>query len=131
MTKRSKTLVLFDYDWDRIEFKKLSRKWPQCRAGFDLFSFPANLRFAWFDINRFSQLAALRAKLQGVKAVVSNHEQYGALCAALVAEKLGLPGTSVEAVLACQHKLHAREVLQRVAPEANLLSLMESIILSL
>ena len=120
MTKRSKTLVLFDYDWDRIEFKKLSHKWPQCRAGFDLFSFPANLRFAWFDINRFSQLAALRAKLQGVKAVVSNHEQYGALCAALVAEKLDLPGTSVEAVLACQHKLHAREVLQRVAPEANI-----------
>ncbi len=120
MTKRNKTLVLFDYDWDRIEFKKLSPEWPQSRAGFDLFSFPSKLRLAWFDINRFSQLAVLRAKLQGVKAVVSNHEQYGALCTALVAEKLGLPGTSVEAVLACQHKLYARAILERVAPEANI-----------
>ena len=53
----------------------------------------------------FSRLAALKAKALGAQAVVSNHEQFGALCAALVAEKMGWPGTSVEAVLACQHKL--------------------------
>jgi biotin carboxylase len=51
---------------------------------------------------------------------VSNHEQFGALAAALVAEKLGLAGTAPEAVLAAQHKLHARRVLQQVAPQANL-----------
>ena len=32
---------------------------------------------------------------------------------------MGWPGTPVAAVLACQHKLYARQVLQRVAPEAN------------
>ncbi len=117
--KRNKTLVLFGYDWDGIEFRTLSRKWPQLQAGFDLFSFPSNARLAWFDMDRFSSLAALRARVQGARAVVSNHEQFGALCAALVAEKLRWPGTPVEAVLACQHKLYAREVLERVAPEAN------------
>ena len=117
--KNNKTLVLFGYDWDRIEFRKLSRQWPLLHAGFDLFSFPSNARLAWFDMDRFSSLAALRARVQGARAVVSNHEQFGALCAAMVAEKLRLPGTPVEAVLACQHKLYAREVLERIAPEAN------------
>ena len=61
----------------------------------------------------------MKARISGARAVISNHEQFGALCAALVAEKMGWPGTSVEAVLACQHKLYAREVLELVAPEAN------------
>jgi hypothetical protein len=51
--------------------------------------------------------------------VVSNHEQFGALGAALLAERMGWPGTPVEAVLACQHKLHARQVLAAVCPESN------------
>lgn len=112
-------MVLFGYDWDGIEFEKLSRQWPQLHAGFDLFSFPSNARLAWFDMERFTQLAALRARLQGARGVVSNHEQFGALCAALLAEKMGWPGTSVEAVLAMQHKLHARQKLQKAVPEAN------------
>ncbi|MCB1800195.1 MAG: ATP-grasp domain-containing protein [Gammaproteobacteria bacterium] len=114
-----KTMVLFGYDWDGIEFGRLAQRWPQLHAGFDLFSFPSNARLAWFDIERFVALAALRAKLRGATGVVSNHEQFGALSAALLAENMGWPGSSVDAVLAMQHKLHAREVLQRVAPEAN------------
>ena len=51
--------------------------------------------------------------------MLSHHEQFGALTAALVAEKLGLPGTSPESILAAQHKLHARRVLAQVAPEAS------------
>jgi hypothetical protein len=50
---------------------------------------------------------------------VSHHEQFGALAAALTAERLRLPGVKPEAVIACQHKLHARQVLQQVAPEAS------------
>ena len=117
--KARKTLTLFSYDWDAIEFTKLSRQWPQLHAGFDLFSFPSSARLAWFDIDRFCNLAALKARVYGASGVVSNHEQFGALCAALLAERMQWPGTPVEAVLACQHKLYAREVLQRIAPEAN------------
>lgn len=114
-----RTLTLFSYDWDAIEFAKLSRTWPQLHSGFDLFSFPSNARLAWFDMHRFGRGAAYKARMLGANAVVSNHEQFGALCAALIAERMRWPGTPVEAVLACQHKLYAREVLQRVAPEAN------------
>jgi hypothetical protein len=118
--KFPRTLTLFSYDWDSIEFKRLRCRWPQLHAGFDLFSFPSNARLAWFDMQRFVFLMALQARLTGARGVVSNHEQFGALCAALLAEKMGWPGTSVNAVLACQHKLYARQVLQRVAPEANI-----------
>jgi biotin carboxylase len=52
--------------------------------------------------------------------VLSHHEQFGALAAALVAEQLGLPGAAPESILAAQHKLHARRVLEQVVPDANL-----------
>jgi hypothetical protein len=120
MMKRARTFVLFSYDWDAIEFSRLTPRWPQLHAGFDLFSFPSNVRLSWFDMDRFCRLSALRARMRGVRGVVSGHEQFGALCAALLAEEMGWPGTPVEAVLACQHKLHARAVLERVAPEANI-----------
>jgi len=111
--------VLFNFDWDAEAFARLATSWPQVQLGFDLFSFPSNARLAWFDIGRFTTLAACKARVSGARAVTSNHEQFGALCAALLAEKMRWPGTPVRAVLACQHKLHARKVLQRVAPEAN------------
>jgi len=89
-------------------------------AGFDLFSFPSRLRLPGFDLEHFAAQQAARGRRRGWRAVLSHHEQYGALAAALVAEQLGLPGATPASILAAQHKLHARRVLQQVAPEANL-----------
>jgi hypothetical protein len=116
-----KALLLFNYDWDARGFADAGQRLgvPVDSAGFDLFSFPSSARLAWFDIDRFVARLARQAKQAGWTAVASHHEQFGALVAALLAEKLGLPGTSPTAVAACQHKLYAREVLQRVCPEAN------------
>ena len=114
-----RTLVLFNHDFDQIAHRGLYARWPHLSAGFDLFAFPSQLRLAWFDIERFAALQAVRARIQRCTAVLSHHEQFGALASALVAERLGWPGTPVRAVLACQHKLYARQVLQRVCPEAN------------
>ena len=111
--------MLFNHDFDRVAHRSMSTRWPYVSGGFDLFAFPSQLRLAWFDIERFAALQAMRAKAQGCSAVVSHHEQFGALAAALVAERLGWPGTPVRAVLACQHKLYARQVLQQVCPQAN------------
>ena len=72
-----------------------------------------------FDLERFVERLANKAVAAGWQAVTSNHEQFGALAAALLAERMGWPGTPVNAVLACQHKFHARQVLEQVAPEAN------------
>ncbi len=118
-TSRERTLVLFNYDWDQREFARLAERWPHDSRGFDLFTFPSNVNLAWFDMERFVDRYARQAKHRGWRAVTSNHEQFGALAAALLAEKMGWPGTPVNAVLTCQHKLYARQVMQRVCPEVN------------
>lgn len=112
--------ALFAHDFDLAGLAALGPGWAVDRAGFDLFSFPSNAALALFDIERFAQRQARRGRRRGWAGVLSAQEQFGALAAALVAERLGLPGTRPEAVLAAQHKLHARAVLARVAPEANL-----------
>jgi biotin carboxylase len=111
---------LFNYDWDAEGFARWRERFPIDQAGFDLFSFPSNLALARFDIEQFVDRLARRARRAGWRAVVSNHEQFGALAAAMLAERMGWPGTPVEAVLACQHKLYARQLLAAVAPEANI-----------
>lgn len=118
-SRASRTLVLFNHDWDRVGFARWRDSFPHDSAGFDLFSFPSNARLAGFDLERFVERLARQANKRGWQAVASNHEQFGALGAALLAERMGWPGTPVNAVLACQHKLHARRVLEATCPEAN------------
>ncbi|MDP2417571.1 MAG: ATP-grasp domain-containing protein [Hydrogenophaga sp.] len=122
MPSSPRTLLLFNYDWDAVGHQRAGAAQDMAfdEAGFDLFSFPSNASLVWFDMERFVRRLAHQAKAKGWTAVSSNHEQFGALAAALLAERMGWPGTPVAAILACQHKLYARQVLQRVAPEANL-----------
>jgi hypothetical protein len=118
-TVTPRVLLLFDYDWDAAGFARSAPAYRFERDGFDLFSFPSYLRLANFDLDRFVDSLCARHG-EGLGGVVSNHEQFGALAAAMVARRLGLPGTAPEAIVACQHKLYCRQVLERVAPEANL-----------
>lgn len=115
-----RSLVLFNYDWDQAGFARWARAFPADSFGFDLFSFPSNAHLINFDLERCVDRLASRAARKGWQAVTSNHEQFGALAAALLAERMGWPGTPVAAVLACQHKRYARQVLQDVAPEASI-----------
>ena len=115
-----RTLALFNHGFDGLAHERLAQAWPLASAGFDLFDFPSQVRLAWLDLERLAALQAIRARAQGLVAVVSHEDQFGALAAALLAERMGWPGTPVAAVLACQHKLHARRVLQAVCPEANI-----------
>jgi biotin carboxylase len=112
--------LLFNYDYDEAGYARQAAHCRFDRSGFDLFRFPSNARLAWLDLQRYAALQARRGRRRGWAGVSSQNEHFGALIAALVAERLGLPGTPVQAILACQHKLHARRVLQAVAPEAAL-----------
>jgi hypothetical protein len=113
-----KTLLLFNYDWDATAAQALQAQGHAFDVrGFDLFSFPSNANLPFFSMDRFVNKLAAQAKSQGWQAVSSQHEQFGALAAALLAEKMGWPGTPSKAVAACQHKLYARQVLEEVAPE--------------
>ncbi|MCW5632330.1 MAG: ATP-grasp domain-containing protein [Rubrivivax sp.] len=113
---------LFAYDWDRVSLAALQvlGRARFDHAGFDLFSFPSNAALPFYDHERFARRQAARGTRARWQAVLSQQEHFGALAASLVAEKLGLPGTPPQSILAAQHKLHARRVLARVAPEANL-----------
>ncbi|MEZ5728333.1 MAG: ATP-grasp domain-containing protein [Burkholderiaceae bacterium] len=112
-------LLLFDFDWDTIGLTPFRDRFRFFNAGFDLFSFPGNARLLWFDIERFVDRLVERygGRIDGV---ISANEQFGALAAALIAERLGLPGTNPDAILACQHKYHLRQLVEQVAPEANI-----------
>lgn len=122
MASPSRTLLLFNHDWDAIGHARAgaARGLAFDEAGFDLFSFPSNAQLVGFDMARFVDRLARQAARRGWQAVCSHHEQFGALAAALLAERMGWPGTPVKAVLASQHKLYARQLLQQVAPEANI-----------
>ncbi len=120
-----KTLLLFNYDWDAEGFQRLATQKGQTWSnaftsrGFDLFSFPSNANLVLFDLDRFVNKLAKQAKRADWTSVSSQHEQFGTLAAAMLAEKMGWPGTPPAAVAACQHKLYARQVLQQVCPEAT------------
>lgn len=112
-------LVLFPKDWDRIEFDRLSAKgYRFYYEGFDLFRFPDNARLLTFDVRRFVEVL-LRRYRGRIDGVVSNNEHFGALVAAVLAQRLGLPGPDPAAIIAAQHKYYARRLMQAALPEAT------------
>ena len=119
-SRRLRILILFGKDWDREALQRFDTDSAQPYQfyfeGFDLFSFPSNVRLLTFDIWRFVQ--QLKQRYAGkIDGVVSNNEQFGSLCAALLAEELGLPGLSAMSTLICQHKYLARQKIAAVLPD--------------
>jgi len=116
-----KILVLFPKDWDLYELSK-----PRYRdeyrfffEGFDVHRFPENLRLLTLNAPRWIDRLVDRYHAIGIDGVVSNNEHFGALIAAVLANRLGLPGTQPSAVALAQHKFYAREVVSRVVPDAT------------
>ena len=116
-----KILVLFAKDWDRLEFSRpeYRGRYTFIHEGFDLFRFPDNARLLTFDVFAYINALARRFRRERIDAIVSNNEQFGAVIAAVLAEKLGLPGNDPRAVITAQHKFYARTQYARIAPEAT------------
>jgi biotin carboxylase len=115
---RKRVLVVFPKEWDRQEFGRGDYSgYEFVYAGFDLFRFPSNARLLWFDAPRF--VDALVERWRGrIDGVFSNNEYFGALIAAAVAERLGLPGTPPATVITAQHKYYSRLAQRTIAPDA-------------
>jgi hypothetical protein len=113
-------LVLFAKEWDRLEFARpeYRGRYEFVYAGFDLFRFPSNAQLATFDVFRFVNRLLERFRKERLDGVFSNNEYFGALIAAVLAEKLGLPGNDPRVVITAQHKFYARQAFARIAPEA-------------
>lgn len=118
---KRRILVLFPDEWDRAAAAdpRYRDRFEFAFEGFDLFSFPANARLFTFDALAFVEKLCRRYARARIDAVVTSDEQFGPFIASLVAERLGLAHTPVESILTIQHKYHARQAFQRVAPEAN------------
>lgn len=113
-------LILFPKDWDRDELAhpRYTDRYRFFYEGFDLFTFPENARLLTFDVRRY--IDKLVNKYRGrIDAVVSNNEHFGALIAAVMAKRLGLPGTDPAVIIAAQHKYYARCMQRKFAPEAT------------
>src|SRR5207253_6889300 len=87
--------------------------------GFDLFSFPDNARLFTFDALAFVERMVRKYRDARLDGVVTSDEQFGPFLAALIARRLGLPGTPIDSVLTLQHKFYARRAFEALAPEAN------------
>jgi hypothetical protein len=119
---KPKLLFLFPECWDRCALQAdaaLRGEFDLVGEGFDLFRFPENTQILWFDVRRFVDRLVRKYRRDGVAGVVSTNEQYGALIAATVAWRLGLPGTDPVAVIRAQHKVLARELTAAALPEAS------------
>ena len=113
-------LVLFAQEYDELGLDPLIAghdDYEFVREGFDFFTFPQNARILWFDVERFVDELAHKYRDCRVAAVVSTHEQFGALAASLLTAKLGLPGTPLKALLTAQHKFLARQIHSRALPD--------------
>ena len=118
---KQRILVLFADEWDRAATRdpRYGDRYEFLFEGFDLFSFPDNARLFTFDALAFVERMVKRYRSRGLDAVVTSDEQFGPFLASLIARRLGLPHTPLDAVLAIQHKFYAREAFQRIAPECN------------
>jgi len=114
-------LVLFPKDWDREELasERFRGRYEFLFHGFDLFRFPENAALLTFDVRRFIDRLVDRYRGTRIDGVFSNNEQFGALIAALVAQRLGLPATAPRAIIDCQHKYYARLRQRELLPEAT------------
>src|SRR5688572_1259981 len=115
---RKRILVIFPKEWDREEFARGDyADYEFVYAGFDLFRFPSNARLLTFDAPAVVERLVRRWRGR-IDGVFSNNEYFGALIAAAVAERLGLPGTPPRVMVTAQHKYYARLEQRRIVPEA-------------
>jgi len=118
---KRRILVLFPDEWDLLAARdpRWCERYEFHFEGFDLFSFPDNARLFTFDALRFVEKTVARYRRSGLDAVVTSDEQFGPFLASLVAQRLGLPHSDLNAVLTIQHKYYARQAFERIAPQAN------------
>ncbi|MCR9243480.1 MAG: ATP-grasp domain-containing protein [bacterium] len=119
-TQPIRVLVPFRGDWEVGALEELERAGhiELHREGFDCRRFPSCLQLAWFEVHRF--VDRLCRKYRGrIDSVWSCDEQFGCLISAVVAERLGLPGTRPATVVRAQHKLMLRQLLAEHLPAAS------------
>lgn len=113
-------LLLFQGMWEEecVAALRGDRTVALEREGFDSLQWRGLARLLTFDANRWAD--RLCATYRGrIDAVWSNDDQFGCLLAAVMAQRLGLPGADPRAIVTAQHKLLLRSALAAHLPEAS------------
>lgn len=115
---RPRVALICPTNWDRLQLprirEKLSRKIELIPFGPDAEADPGS-----FDAGQFLDQAIGELTRMRVSGVVSSSDYPGCLVAAVVAERMGLPGPPPEALLRATHKYVAREIMAVSVPEAT------------
>lgn len=113
-------LVLFQGAWEdeALQRRKNDGSLVLEREGFEILSLRHAHRLVHFDAVRYAELLAARYRGR-VDGVWSNDDSFGCLLAAVVAQRLGLPGNPPTAIVRAQHKVLLREALAAAAPAAT------------
>ncbi|HUO86276.1 MAG TPA: hypothetical protein VM617_02710 [Thermoanaerobaculia bacterium] len=112
-----RVLVAFPTPWDQRQLDACRRRWED------------HFEIAWgtpsdadcpADLDPVAWVEEAAERWSGrIDGVFVSSDYPGAILSAALAERLGLPGPGVGAVLACAHKLAARRALAPVVPEAT------------
>lgn len=113
-------LVLFQGNWEdeALAARVRSGEITLEREGFEILSLRHAHRLLRFDARPFVD-SLCRTYRGRIDAVWSNDDGFGCLLAAVMAERLGLPGNDPRAVVRCQHKVMLRDVLAAALPAAT------------
>jgi hypothetical protein len=120
-SRPKRVAVLFPSCWDRrfLVAERFGDIAEFVFHGDPLWSFPGG----FFKILALDPLAFVDRLVRDLRrahidAVLSTDEYLGVGIAAVVADRLGLPGPEPETALRLQHKYYARKAQQQIAPEA-------------
>src|SRR4051812_38369495 len=113
---RRKILFLFPQEWDYLALDALGDEFEFVFEGFDIFRFPENAKLLWFDARKYIDRLVTRYARTSLAGVMSTNEQYGALIAAALARRLGLPGSDPASIVSAQHKYYARMIHREKVP---------------
>lgn len=113
-------LLLFQGMWEQecVEALRASRDVVLEREGFDALQWRGFGKLLAFDARRWVDRLCDRYRGR-IDAVWSNDDQIGCLLAAVMAQRLGLPGAAPQAIVRAQHKLLLRRTLATALPEAT------------
>jgi biotin carboxylase len=110
-------LFLFPTQWDARQLEACRPAWEGRFAA--RFAEPADEDCRW-DLPILDHLESIaRENRARVDGVVSSSDYPGAIAAAVVAERLGLPGSPPGAILRASHKYYARLAQRPAVPEAT------------
>jgi biotin carboxylase len=114
---RKRVLVLFPSIWDEKQLDSCERSW---KNAYDIVLGEPTYENCPYDLNPLAYIEETVARYRGrIDGVISSNDYPGATIAAALAERLGLPGPSPEAVVRATHKYYSRLVQRDAVPDAT------------